>query len=77
MQVAKWGNSLAVRIPADVARVLNLKIGDEVELTALDDKQLAIVTEQQRRDAALARIHAMARPLPPGYSFDRDEANAR
>lgn len=77
MQVARWGNSLAVRIPADVARTLGLKEGDDIELRALDRGQVAIITEQQRREAALARIRDMARPLPPGYTFDREEANAR
>ena len=72
MQVAKWGNSLAVRIPADVARTLGIKEGDDIELRALDDGQLAIVTERQRREAALARIRELARPLPEGWKVDRD-----
>jgi antitoxin MazE len=77
MQIAKWGNSLAVRIPADVARSLGLKEGDEVDLCALDDKQLAVISARQRRDAAVAGLRAIARPLPDGFRFDRDEANAR
>lgn len=77
MQVAKWGNSLAVRIPADVARTLGLKEGDDVELRALDAKQLAVITERQRREAALDRMKELARPLPADYKFDREEANAR
>ncbi len=32
MQVAKWGNSLAIRIPAAVAEALGLRAGDEVEV---------------------------------------------
>ena len=32
MQVAKWGNSLAVRLPAAVVQALDLKEGEEVEL---------------------------------------------
>ena len=34
MQVAKWGNSLAVRLPADLVRELGLKEGDTVLLSA-------------------------------------------
>ena len=30
MQVAKWGNSLAVRLPADLVRELGLKEGDQM-----------------------------------------------
>lgn len=77
MQVSKWGNSLAIRIPADVVRALALKEGDEVELEALNDRNLVLITEQQKRDAAIARIRAMARPFPLDYKFDREEANAR
>jgi antitoxin MazE len=32
MQVAKWGNSLAVRLPAAVVEALALKEGDEIEI---------------------------------------------
>jgi antitoxin MazE len=80
MQVAKWGNSLAVRIPADVARELGLKEGDEIELRALDSGELALITEQQRREAAIARLRAIAdkqRRLPVDFKFDREWANAR
>ncbi len=77
MQVAKWGNSLAVRIPADVARALNLKEGDEVELRALEAGELAVITERERREAAVERIRKLARPLPEGYRFNREELYER
>lgn len=77
MQIAKWGNSLAVRIPADVARSLGLKEGDEIDLCALDAGQVAIITDRQRREAAIQRMRELAWPLPSDYKFDRDEANAR
>jgi antitoxin MazE len=31
LQVAKWGNSLAVRLPAECARAASLREGDSVE----------------------------------------------
>lgn len=77
MQIAKWGNSLAVRIPADVVRALGLKEGDEIDLCALDDGQIAVLTDRQRREAALARIRSMAVKMPPDFKFDREAANAR
>lgn len=77
MQVAKWGNSLAVRIPADVARELGLKEGDEIELRALDSGEVAVITERQRRKALVEQMRKFEGRLPPGYKFDRDEANAR
>ena len=32
MQVAKWGNSLAVRLPAAVVEALELEEGDQIEI---------------------------------------------
>ena len=77
MHVAKWGNSLAIRIPADVVRALGLKEGDQVDLCALPDDQVAVITEQQQRAALIARLRALAVAFPPDYKFDREEANAR
>ena len=36
MQVAKWGNSLAVRLPAAVVEALELKEGDQIEIRIAD-----------------------------------------
>ena len=77
MQVAKWGNSLAVRIPADVARTLGLKEGDQIELRALESGEFAVIAEAERREAMAVRMRELARPLPRDYRFDREEANAR
>jgi antitoxin MazE len=35
-QVAKWGNSLAVRIPKDVAEQARLREGDSIVIEALE-----------------------------------------
>ena len=32
MQISKWGNSLAVRLPAAVVDALGLKEGDQIEI---------------------------------------------
>jgi antitoxin MazE len=40
--VAKWGNSLAVRIPASEAAKAAIKEGDEVDLTASQKGRLII-----------------------------------
>ena len=36
-QISKWGNSLAIRIPKDVALAAGLAEGDAVEVSALAD----------------------------------------
>ena len=76
MKVAKWGNSLAVRIPADVARALQLEEGDAVELTAVGPGTLGIVKDE-RRARALEALKSFRGSLPADFKFDRDEANAR
>jgi antitoxin MazE len=76
MRIAKWGNSLAVRIPRDVAEALGLEEGDDVELRAGDDGTLR-VNRVATREEALRRMRAYRGRLPADYRFDRDEANAR
>lgn len=76
MKVAKWGNSLAVRLPAALVEKLGLKEGDEIELAVKSERELEVSAEDtiQKR---LERIRALQVPMPTGYKFDREEANAR
>jgi antitoxin MazE len=76
MQVAKWGNSLAVRLPKKVVEELGLKPGDEIAFLPLGEKRYEL-TKDDRRERALAAIRARQWTLPEGYRFDRDEANER
>ena len=76
MQVSKWGNSLAVRLPAQVVQALNLKAGDEINIRVSGAGEF-VVEREMTRDEAIARLHAAGRPLPAGFKFDREEANAR
>ncbi|HEX4135325.1 MAG TPA: AbrB/MazE/SpoVT family DNA-binding domain-containing protein [Bryobacteraceae bacterium] len=76
MQVSKWGNSLAVRIPAAVVEALNLKAGDEINIRVAGADDF-VVERERTREELIARIRKMGRPLPPGFKFNRLEANAR
>jgi antitoxin MazE len=76
MQVGKWGNSLAVRLPAHVVEALKLKEGDDIEIVVAGSRRFEI-SRDRRRDTALARLKALKRPLPAGFRFDRNEANER
>jgi antitoxin MazE len=76
MQVSKWGNSLAVRLPSAVVDALGLKEGDHIEIR-IADKRVFEVGRDQTRLRALARLRKLRRPLPPGFVFDREETNAR
>ena len=76
MQVSKWGNSLAVRLPSGVVDALELKEGDEVEIHVLDDREFGVARKPSREDL-LKRLRAFRGRLPADFKFDRDEANAR
>ena len=76
MRIAKWGNSLAVRLPASVVETLGLQEGDEIEITVAGMRRFEIERDDSRAKA-LARLNALRRPLPKGFRFDRDEANER
>jgi antitoxin MazE len=76
MQVSKWGNSLAVRLPQAVVEALKLKEGDEIEITVSGMRRFAI-SRDRRREKALDRLRALKRPLPAGFKFDRQQANER
>jgi antitoxin MazE len=76
MRVAKWGNSLAVRLPSGVTEALDLKAGDQIEIHAVGTRTFEI-SRDKSRERAIERLRKLRRPLPPGFTFDREEANAR
>ena len=76
MRVAKWGNSLAVRLPASVVETLGLQEGDEVEIVVAGTHRFEVERDDSRT-RALVRLKALRRPLPKGFRFDRNEANER
>ena len=59
MQVGKWGNSLAIRLPASVVEVLDLHEGDDIEIRVASDRQFEVARDP-RREATLARLRALA-----------------
>ena len=76
MQVAKWGNSLAVRLPAAVVDALELKEGDEIEIQVASARQFSVARKPDRSEL-LKRLRAFRGRLPADFKFDRDEANER
>ena len=76
MQIARWGNSLAVRLPAAVVKALGLKEGDDIEIRIAGERTFELARDSGR-EQAIARIRALRKPLPQGWRFDRDDANAR
>lgn len=76
MQVSKWGNSLAVRLPAAVVDALELKEGDDIEIQVADARVFAI-RKKAGREELLARLRDFRGRLPADFVFDRDEASER
>ena len=76
MRVAKWGNSLAVRLPAAIVEALDLKAGDDVQINLTDVKSMT-VERKPSREELIARLEKYRGRLPADYKFNRDEANER
>ena len=76
MQVSKWGNSLAVRLPAAVVDALTIKEGDEIEIHVADARTFAIKKSPSTREL-LARLRKFRGRLPADFKFDRMDANER
>lgn len=75
MQVAKWGNSLAVRLPADLVRELGLKEGDQIDIVR-DDGQVR-VRRLARADEVLTGLRPFRGKLPAAGRLSRDDAHDR
>jgi antitoxin MazE len=76
MQVSKWGNSLAIRLPAAVVEVLGLKEGDDVEIHAEGTRSFAVKKSKTTQEL-LVRLRKYRGRLPLDFHFDRNEAHAR
>jgi antitoxin MazE len=76
MQVSKWGNSLAIRLPASVIEALGLKEGDDIDIKVAGTGAFE-VERKPSREEWLKRLRRFRGILPADFKFDRDEANAR
>jgi antitoxin MazE len=76
MQVSKWGNSLAVRLPSAVVDALGLKEGDQIEIQVAGKRSFDVARAAGAREL-LARLRKFRGTLPANFKFDRLEANER
>lgn len=77
MQVSKWGNSLAIRLPAAVVDVLGLKEGDQIEIEVAGARSLGVQRADLGDRQALSRLRKHRGRLPADFKFDRLEASRR
>lgn len=75
MQVAKWGNTLAVRLPAELARELGFKEGDQIDLV-MDDGQVRL-RGLGRADEVLTSLRRSLGKLPAAERRSREAAHER
>ena len=76
MRVSKWGNSLAVRLPAVVVEALDLKEGDEIEISIAGKRDFK-VARNWSKVRALEQLRQMRWSFPPDFKFNREEMNER
>jgi antitoxin MazE len=76
MQVSKWGNSLAVRLPAVVVEALDLKEGDEIEISIAGKRDFKVARDRSK-ERALEQLRQMKWSFPPDFKFNREEFNER
>lgn len=76
MRVAKWGNSLAVRLPASVVEALDLSPGDNIDIHISGDRAFSVEKTPRAREL-LAKLRKYRGRLPPDFKFNRLEANER
>lgn len=68
LQISKWGNSLALRIPADIVRRLGVRDGDSVQAQMTPDGALSIRPAGWSRQAFAAELADARALLPEGPS---------
>ena len=66
VRVSKWGNSLAVRLPKELAEKLALKEGQTVDVS-IEGKALTVRPFAKRRSPTLAEMVAEAKRLGPEH----------
>jgi len=76
MRVANWCHSLAVRRSAQVVDLPDVMESGKIEFHVAAARESAIARNSGREEL-LMRLRAFLGRLPPDFTFDRDEANAR
>ena len=69
LQIAKWGNSLAVRLPSAITKKLHIADGDSVDLTLNNQGELVLTPAKVfDKVAFMQQLDAHTKKLPKGSS---------
>lgn len=78
LHIAKWGNSLAVRIPMEYVRRAGLKEGDTIQATLSADGAMVLRAEPWDRKSFTAELNKTRQSMPMGASvMDELRSGAR
>lgn len=77
MKVAKWGNSLAVRLPKETAERLGVSEGDDIAFDYTADGEVKLRRQRNTAEWIEHLLEKYPVRLPADYKFDREEANRR
>lgn len=79
MRVAKWGNSLAVRLPAKLVNELGVKEGDEVSIAVKGERAVEIENDSSTREKIFVQLRERSKRshglFPADYKFKREDAH--
>ena len=76
MQVSKWGNSLAVRLPKKLVEELGIAEGDDVNVASADP-QTIVISKKDEEGEFILKLRVLQKPKPKGFVWNRDDANTR
>ena len=77
MRIAKWVNSLAVRLPSVLCRQRNLKLGDNIALVASTNQRIFEIVPYTSSAQILSELRVFRGRLEQHERLTREEANAR
>ena len=78
IQISKWGNSLALRIPTAIIKEMKLKNGDSVEASLSEDGSLIVRRKKLSRKEISEKLRAFRATLKIGKSvMDEVRSGAR
>ena len=76
MRVSKWGNSLAIRLPAEVIETVKWSPGEELQVLVVGEDEIRIVRDRSRQQA-LEKFRKHRVKFNGKFVFDRDEIYGR
>jgi len=68
IQISKWGNSLALRIPQHLLKEANLTEGDFLNASLAPDGTIVLRTKQVDRKSLIRELHEFRESMPIGKS---------